>query len=163
MNLWQKFDLNPVDAGKVGYIRALVARGYSANGGLTELKKSPLGGMRRQKFQRIFKAIKLGVLSDKYVQGLGKFDDINEMLLEESPYDHEKAYNYVIKATSRVSDTDMLVEQYVTVSTDAKLNKNTALLRAGMFLGREKYELVINETYAEVESVYLGTNYYDNQ
>ncbi len=162
MSLWSDFKLSPLDAGKVSFIRALVGRGYSANRGLALLKKSPLGGMRRQKFLRIFKAILNSRLSEQYVQGLGRFEQIDEIMLKKSPFNHERAYNYIIHAKSRLSSTGEVVESYITISTDEKLDKNQALLRAGMYLGREKYDLEIDATSAEVENCLLGNNYYQD-
>lgn len=161
MSLWEELGLDALDAQKVNFIRSGIVKKMSGNAIQKALRASPLGGMRRGKLQKIIRKIKGTRISRPYIKSVNLNKRIDFSRFKESPYNHEKKYNFVIKISGISKQTGQRDEQWITISTDNRMTKEEAMFEAGIFIGTGKYKIAEGSAGAEIDEILLGSNYYE--
>ncbi len=159
MNIFTDLSLSGLDRMKVSFIRSGIADGLSGLSILRSLQASPLGGMRKTTFFKIVRTIKKVELQRPYIKSVRKDRNFDPNRLVESPYNHKKAFNYIVHGKIRDAETGEEKHTWVTVSSSVQFKPEEALAIGEYLIRKGDSWGTDNSLDVDLENIYLGTEY----
>lgn len=159
MNIFTDLEMSKMDRVKVAFIRSGVSKGLSGSSILNSLRHSALGGMRRTNFYKVIRTIKHVEMQKPYVKSLTYGSRFDPDRLLPSPYNHDKAYNYIVHGKITDSETGEVKHMWATVSTGERFTVGEALAIGKFLIKKGDSWGPGNVLDVDLENIYLGNEY----